>query len=186
MKPRDNSASSQSNLHPEGAPALERRSFLGKLAGLMMSAIGAVVAFAAGRYTLYPAFEEDIGTSARWVDAGLLDEIPDGQPVKRSVVISEVAGWGQFNTQRLVWIVRRGNQLQVFSATCPHLGCTVNAAPNGFICPCHGSAWDAQGERVGGPTRRGLDTLEYQVREGVIYIRYQFFKPSIAEKIAIG
>lgn len=120
------------------------------------------------------------------MDAGLLEDIPDGQLVKRSVVLSEVAGWGQFNTQRLVWIVRRGNQLQVFSATCPHLGCTVNTAPNGFICPCHGSAWDTNGERVGGPTRRGLDMLEYEVRDGVIYIRYQYFKPSIAEKIAIG
>ncbi len=164
----------------------ERRNFLGKLAGLMMGAVAAVVAFAAGRYTLHPALEQGSGGKATWVDAGLLEEIPDGQPVKRSVVLSQIAGWGQFNTQRLIWIVRRGERLLVFSATCPHLGCTVNAALNGFLCPCHGSAWNAEAERIGGPTRRGLDTLEYEVREGVLYVRYQYFKPSVAEKIAIA
>lgn len=165
---------------------LERRSFLGKLAGLMMGAIAAVVAFAAGRYTLHPALEQGPGGRTPWTDAGLLEEIPDGQPVKRSVVISQIAGWGQFNAQRLIWIVRRGEKLEVFSATCPHLGCTVNAAPNGFLCPCHGSAWNAEGDRVGGPTRRGLDALEYEVSEGVVYVRYQYFKPSIEEKIAVA
>ncbi len=169
-----------------GPGGFGRRSFLGKLAGLMMGAITAVMAFAAGRYTLHPALEQSSGGKATWAEAGLLEEIPEGQAVKRSVVISQIAGWGQFNAQRLIWVVRHGEKLQVFSATCPHLGCTVNAAPNGFLCPCHGSAWNAAGNRIGGPTRRGMDALAYRVRDGVVYVRYQYFKPGVEEKTALA
>ncbi|MFI5176641.1 MAG: ubiquinol-cytochrome c reductase iron-sulfur subunit, partial [Terriglobia bacterium] len=99
---------------------------------------------------------------------------------------SQDAGWGKFNSQRLIWILRDGSRLVVFSATCPHLGCTVNAASNGFMCPCHGSAWTRDGQRLGGPTLRGLDTLDHRVEEGVLKVKYEFFKQSNAAKEIIS
>lgn len=45
------------------------------------------------------------------------------------------------------------------SARCTHLGCrTEHCGSSGlFECPCHGSKFNAVGEKVGGPAPRGLD-----------------------------
>lgn len=57
------------------------------------------------------------------------------------------------------------------STVCPHLGCTVdwNASEQRFICPCHGSQFDADGAVKKGPASRGLSlvtviTKDNQVR----------------------
>jgi cytochrome b6-f complex iron-sulfur subunit len=44
------------------------------------------------------------------------------------------------------------------NAICTHLGCVVpwNAAENKFMCPCHGSQYDATGKVVRGPAPLSL------------------------------
>ena len=44
------------------------------------------------------------------------------------------------------------------NAVCTHLGCVVpwNANENKFMCPCHGSQYDATGKVVRGPAPRSL------------------------------
>lgn len=44
------------------------------------------------------------------------------------------------------------------NAVCTHLGCVVpwNAGANKFICPCHGSQYDAAGKVVRGPAPLSL------------------------------
>lgn len=165
---------------------LDRRSFLARAAWGLVGGIGAVLTWALGLFSLAPAFATRDDTQPEWTAVGVLEEIPEGPPTKRSVVLTQRAGWGEFNTQRLVWVVRRGNELRVFSAVCPHLGCTVNIARAGFFCPCHGSAWNTEGERIGGPTQRGLDELEYKIENNVLYVRYQFFRPNVAEKVSVA
>jgi Rieske Fe-S protein len=49
------------------------------------------------------------------------------------------------------------------SLTCPHLGCTVEDNPDGLICPCHGSRFDAAGAVLRGPARQPLHTLRVEV-----------------------
>jgi cytochrome b6-f complex iron-sulfur subunit len=53
------------------------------------------------------------------------------------------------------------------SAVCPHLGCTVNwnAAEAKFICPCHGSQFNAAGEVTGGPASSGLSLVTVVVKD---------------------
>jgi cytochrome b6-f complex iron-sulfur subunit len=51
---------------------------------------------------------------------------------------------------------------------CPHLGCTVPwvgpvDSPNAFQCPCHGSMYNYEGERTGGPAPRPLDLMAVRV-----------------------
>jgi nitrite reductase/ring-hydroxylating ferredoxin subunit len=55
-----------------------------------------------------------------------------------------------------VFLVRQGNTFRCLSAVCTHLGCTVNRAPEGFHCPCHGSVFNDQGNVASGPAPRPL------------------------------
>ncbi len=54
--------------------------------------------------------------------------------------------------------VRRldATRFDAISATCTHQGCTVAPLGEGFACPCHGSTYDHDGERTGGPAPRAL------------------------------
>lgn len=163
----------------------DRRSFLGKVTGLIMATVAGVLGVAATRFALFPAFKRN-SEEGVWRVVGALDDIPEHQPIKRNIVLTQDAGWGQFNSQRLVWVIRDGSHLTVFSATCPHLGCTVNTTIKGFICPCHGSAWDAEGRHLGGPALRGLDVLEYRVDDGILQVKYRYFKQGVKEKIVLS
>jgi len=162
-----------------------RRSFLGLMTGLMGAAITGVLGVLFARFSLFPAFKK-VAAEQEWIDVAPIDEIPDGEPVKKALVISQDGGWGRFNSQQLVWIVKNGRNLVVYSAICPHLGCTINAADSGFICPCHGSAWNRDGSKLGGPTPRGIDTLEYQVEDGMLQVRYRFFRQGVPDKQVIA
>jgi Rieske Fe-S protein len=50
-----------------------------------------------------------------------------------------------------------GGQFAAISAICTHQGCSVTPSAEGFDCPCHGSAFDQEGRRIGGPAQRPLE-----------------------------
>jgi Rieske Fe-S protein len=77
----------------------------------------------------------------------------------------------------------------IISNRCAHVGCptqpqglpgdakkvTTPAGPvtitsvasvSGFQCPCHGGAYDAEGNRIAGPPVRALDRYEFMIRNG--------------------
>ncbi|HKX29860.1 MAG TPA: Rieske 2Fe-2S domain-containing protein [Blastocatellia bacterium] len=162
----------------------KRRSFLGLIAGAIASGISAVLGLTIARYSVAPAFS--VQTAERWIDLGPLEEIPSGKLVKRSLLISQPAGWGEFVSKKSVWVVRTDGDLRIFSAVCPHLGCTVNTSHEQFVCACHGSAWDLAGQRLGGPTPRQLDQLEHRVEDQRLKVKYQDFKQGIAAKELAG
>jgi len=59
--------------------------------------------------------------------------------------------------QRTVYLrAGEGGTYQGISGTCTHQGCTVDPAAGGFLCPCHGSSYDRDGQNTGGPARRPL------------------------------
>ena len=53
------------------------------------------------------------------------------------------------------------------NAVCTHLGCVVpwNASENKFMCPCHGSQYDATGKKVRGPAPLSLALAHADVTE---------------------
>ncbi len=65
-----------------------------------------------------------------------------------------------------------GDDVQAFSATCTHQGCTVNAIEDGLIvCPCHLSRFDLRtGEPVSGPANRALPGVAVTVRGNDVVI----------------
>jgi menaquinol-cytochrome c reductase iron-sulfur subunit len=165
-------------------PTEERRSFLGIISGLIAASIGAVLGVNLGRFTLGPAFSGS--SEAAWSDAGALADLPDGKLTKRNLVIAQEAGWGKFVGERSIWVVKRGEEVKVFSSVCPHLGCSVSAKDANFLCACHNSFFDESGKMLSGPSPRGLDTLEYRVEDGKLKVRYQNFKQGIPNKEVIS
>ncbi len=159
----------------------DRRSLLGILTGLIGLGITSLLGVTLGRYSVVPALAA--ANVSDWVDVVRLDAIPEGKPKKQTVLVAQNAGWGRFTSEQAVWLIRKGDQVTVFSSVCPHLGCTVNESANGFGCVCHNSAWTRDGETSGGPTPRGMDRLEHKVEDGVLKIKYQSFKQGIPEKI---
>lgn len=57
-----------------------------------------------------------------------------------------------------LFVVRERNQFHVISASCTHLGCTVEwkAKQGEFDCPCHGSKFKDDGTPFAGPAPRPL------------------------------
>jgi cytochrome b6-f complex iron-sulfur subunit len=57
------------------------------------------------------------------------------------------------------------------NAVCTHLGCVVpwNSAENKFMCPCHGSQYDATGKKVRGPAPLSLALAHADINDaGVV------------------
>jgi len=160
--------------------SLDRRSWLGALIGSIGAAITAALAIPMGRFAIAPALAKS--GDANWIDVGALSAIPENQLVRKNVLVTQEAGWGRFNAPRLLWVVRQGERVTIFSGVCPHLGCSVNTAGESFVCACHGSKWNPAGEKTAGPAPRALDTLEHKIENGILKVHYQDFKQGTAAK----
>jgi cytochrome b6-f complex iron-sulfur subunit len=59
---------------------------------------------------------------------------------------------------RILVVRGDGDAILAVDQRCPHRGCSVSwkAEEAGFICPCHGSAFDADGALRKGPAKEGL------------------------------
>jgi len=64
-------------------------------------------------------------------------------------------------------------QFLIFAVNCAHLGCPVSWFPQSglFLCPCHGGAYYANGERASGPPPRGLFRCTWRVQNGQLEVQ---------------
>jgi Rieske Fe-S protein len=70
------------------------------------------------------------------------------------------------------------SDLDARSAICPHLGCAVNwdVAKGNYLCPCHDSRFAVTGEKLSGPSERGLDQLELKTVDGRLKLTWVLYK----------
>jgi Rieske Fe-S protein len=151
------------------APNNSRRSFLkllplGLLAGVFASLGGAAFRFLRPRISL---------ATEAWLDVASLSELTGPQPVSRKIVAEQITGWAVATEEHSVFVLPAKNN-RVLSAVCPHEGCEVVWEQNGnrFSCPCHESYFAADGARLSGPARRGLDPLPTRVQDGKLQVQY--------------
>ena len=129
------------------------------------------------------------GGTARWIRTVKLDALADGQPKKVAIVADARDAWMMERQKELgaVWMIRRGVTVECFSAVCPHLGCSIGVeASGGFACPCHDSAFAADGATKKGPAPRGLDKLATRVADGWIDVDFRRFRQGTPERVEIG
>jgi cytochrome b6-f complex iron-sulfur subunit len=127
---------------PDPRRRLGRRGFLAVATRLLLWATGGAAAAGLSRYLSYerPATSPQLFT---------LDD-PSAYPTG-TVTLIEAAGAAIFRDER-GYFAR--------SLTCVHLGCRVRSAGDGgFACPCHGSRFAREGDRLAGPAAHGLDSL---------------------------
>jgi cytochrome b6-f complex iron-sulfur subunit len=65
------------------------------------------------------------------------------------------------------YIVHTDDGIQALYWKCVHLGCTVPwvAGQTRFICPCHGSVYAYNGDRISGPAPRAMDAFPVTVND---------------------
>jgi menaquinol-cytochrome c reductase iron-sulfur subunit len=164
-----------------------RRSFLGGLLGVASTFVGALLGVPVLRYIFYPLTAQS--ENSDWTEAGSVAGVPSGQaPLRRMLDLKQRDGWRETASQPVVYIVKTGGTVKALSAICPHLGCTVpwDSGRNAFVCPCHGGAFSPDGAHLSGPPPRGLDSLDTKVSGGKLMVRYQYFRPDVANKQVTG
>jgi menaquinol-cytochrome c reductase iron-sulfur subunit len=143
-----------------------RRSFLKffPLAAIFASIGGAAFRFLRPRLS---------AATDAWLDVAPVAELSGPHPISRKITAEQISGWAITTEEHNVFILPAKNN-QVVSAICPHEGCEVawEQNTNRFSCPCHESFFAADGSRISGPARRGLDPLPARVQDGRLQVQY--------------
>lgn len=136
-----------------------------------------------------------------------LSELPVGKPVQVPLIGNHRDAWTVYPAETIgrIWLVRQSDdaaspeatKVAAFTATCPHLGCTIqfDSGNENFVCPCHKAAFDLNGAKTASASEqhnhspRGMDSLECRIvsdenAEPWVEVTYQKFEPGLTKKVA--
>jgi Rieske Fe-S protein len=155
--------------------------------------IGGLITVPVAGFAVLPTF---IGQRHGDVDIGPIDAFPEGQ----WFVVTFLEDPDKGEVTRRTSFVRSNGALDglpsftIIANRCAHLGCPVQPAgpleqdraettkttnttvtripsnPAAFSCPCHGGAYDLEGNRTAGPPVRALDRYDYEIRNGRVFL----------------
>jgi Rieske Fe-S protein len=171
----------------EGPARYERSKFLEGATIGIGAAIGAIVTLPVLGFAVAPAFVNQDYPEA---DLGPLDNYPEGEWQIATFTSDPEDG----KVSRRTAFVRNNGlkdnvpSFSILSNRCVHLGCPTQpqgppgepqtietpggpveltpTQPSGYGCPCHGGAYDVEGNRTAGPPVRALDRYEFSIVEG--------------------
>jgi nitrite reductase/ring-hydroxylating ferredoxin subunit len=183
----------------------ERRSFITRVVAAIVATIAGLFPLAVGLGVIIDPLRRARGKSetggsdlAGFVPVCPLDALEANNVPRAFAVTSDlVDAWTHAAAQKIgeAFLARSAkdpNNVTAFTATCPHLGCAVEFDPakSQFECPCHKSGFAKDGEKLFGPSRRGLDPLPVKIADkgGVkqVWIKFERFKGGIAERKPLG
>jgi Rieske Fe-S protein len=180
--------------HAVPPPTYGRSAFLELSTLGLGGVIGGLVTLPAFGFMILPAF---LKQKAGAHDLGPVSDYPEGE----FVVATFMARPEEGEVSRRTAFVRNNGNLNgrpsftIISNHCAHLGCPVqpNTAvpathklfkdvtlislptpPSGFSCPCHGGAYDVEGNRTAGPPVRALDRYAFSIRNGHLFLEAPF------------
>ena len=170
----------------------DRRRFLSICTATLMTLMTGLILAPALAFVTSP-LRRRRGTAAaadEFADAGAIDSIPLGTWTLLPIEIVRQDGWVKTRQSRSVWALVNGTaplDVKVLSPICTHLGCPVGWSADSaqFRCPCHGGTFNKEGSLVSGPPPRALDTLESQIRDGHLWVRWQDFRIGVHERVAV-
>ena len=180
-----------------------RRRFVTRLSVALGAAVGAAAVVPSLGVVLHPLLRARPegaapGVDAAWTTVGSARRFEaGGAPVRVVLKEDRTDAWlARPDTPVGPVLVRRLDEerFQVFSGICPHLGCSVGFGDGErpFLCPCHRSAFDRDGERVAhvdghsNPAPRGLDALEWRVADDILQVRWVRYQTGRAERVPVA
>lgn len=140
-------------------------------------------------FAILPAFTDQ---EKEGVDLGPVENFPEGDWVEATFLLDPPTG----EVSRRTAFVRNNGDVDgvpsytIISNRCVHLGCPVQAGgprnederktvkgeqadvaltpilPANFSCPCHGGAYDIEGNRTAGPPVRAMDRYKFAIVDG--------------------
>jgi Rieske Fe-S protein len=159
---------------------INRRSFFGVLLGIGTAGMGALLAIPVLRFVLYPLYAK---SKSAWSSIGTMDGFSNlSEPLLTPLSLQQVDGWREVDSAQTVYVTKDSQgKLQVLSAICPHMGCTVawDKSHDEFVCPCHGGRFAPDGKYVFGPPPRGLDPLPHKVEDGKLMVQFEYFRENV-------
>ena len=162
----------------------DRRKFLKVATCAIGGGVGLAVAAPVLTLLADPAGKISVTTPSTPLDIGLAEQFRAGEPPRRVDVVAPVVKDAWMAARDVVlgaaWVRRTApDRIVALSAVCPHLGCAVgwDAGAGNFLCPCHDSRFSVAGDRLTGPSERGLDELPLKVVEGRLQLTWVRYKP---------
>lgn len=132
----------------EESRQISRRGFL---TWLTRGSLAAAAALVAGQVVRFLSFQPSGGNPAV-VSVGQPKDYPRGTLV--------------YVAEAQAYIGHDRGGLYALDAVCTHLGCLVEQhEEGGFVCPCHGSDFDAEGQPLTGPATKPLRHLRLWLDE---------------------
>jgi menaquinol-cytochrome c reductase iron-sulfur subunit len=169
---------------PPPRAALGRRRFLKIATCALGGGVGAAVAVPALGFLVDPVGKRVVTAGSEPFDAIAVDRLTAGGAPLRVPLVAPAQrdAWTSVRNVPLgsAWLRRTaGGEILALSSVCPHLGCAVgwNGPKQAFQCPCHDSAFAADGARIAGPSQRGLDPLPIEVVDGRVHITWIRYRP---------
>jgi menaquinol-cytochrome c reductase iron-sulfur subunit len=158
--------------------------------------IGAGVTLPSLGFAVLPSFTGE-GVKSRDVDLGPISNFPEGTFVITTFTGNKLQG---DVSRRTAYIRNNGltakkePSFTIIYSRCVHLGCPVQpngprfedktvlykdvklipVQPAGFGCPCHGGAYDTEGNRTAGPPVRSLDRYAFSIVNGHLVLGKHF------------
>jgi menaquinol-cytochrome c reductase iron-sulfur subunit len=153
-------------------------------------------------FAILPAFT---GQELDSVDLGPTDNFPENQWIEATFLLNPADGEVSRRTTfvRYNGLFENQPSYTIISNRCVHLGCPVQASgprnederksvdteqqteisltpvlPANFSCPCHGGAYDTEGNRIAGPPVRAMDRYKFTIENSRLILREPF---SVAE-----
>ena len=163
-----------------------RRGFLGTLTFVLGGALAALAAVPVLGGVLSPLRRAKEPDALPPIPVGAVADFRVGVPRRVELVRAEQDAWSRSEgaTVGAAWVTRREDgTFLALSTICPHLGCGVHFdGKDRFNCPCHTSAFTSSGERVSGPSPRGLDELTVEVRGESVLVHHRRFKQGVPHR----
>lgn len=184
---------------------MHRRAFLTWFGRSVYAASAAVVAGAGFRFLSVPLSATATPAKPLRRRIATLDSLPTGEPQLLPVIGTRQDAWTRHADHVIgrIWVTRttptdvppEKTVLSVFNAACPHNGCPIQKATEGFACHCHGARFHADGSKVSdgdgfaNPSPRGMDLLGHQVvrdkatGQWWVEVEYKNFEAGLADQI---
>jgi Rieske Fe-S protein len=188
---------SEADLEELAAARYPRNKFL-ELTTLGLGAvIGGIVTLPIVGFAILPAFTKQ---GHEGVDLGPVENFPEGEWIEATFLLDPPTG----EVSRRTAFVRNNGVTEgspnytIISNRCVHLGCPVQAGgprnedekktvkgqqadvdltpilPANYSCPCHGGAYDIEGNRTAGPPVRAMDRYKFAIENQRLFLLEQY------------